>query len=426
MRRVGIFALLVFALSAASACGEESSGAAGSPGGGAGTTGSGGSKDSSTAGGAGGNANAGGVGGSANSGGVGGSANVGGVGGGAGSADAGLDGSAASGGAADGASCPPPPTALPWGPLTRWSGNPLLRNGPELYDFAKTGPRVVIRIGPGDYRMWYEAVSQGWMTGTGVTAIGYAKSSDGLTWTKQGIVLSPAAAWEKSEVSPNSLLVENGVFRLYYHGGGYPSATGARLGNASIGYATSSDGIAWTAQAQPVLTPGASGSFDDDQVAEPRVLAVNGGYRMYFTGRNAATGQTSLGMATSPDGITWSKASPSPILDTATWGNFWGGAFFFESGIWHLWHGVSAGSSSSLHYKWSTDGISWTDGPNNPVLAQSSDSGAADYGLVGDSVSGYRDGAVYRILYTGFNINLFGSEGRFEGICQASIDAVCP
>jgi hypothetical protein len=112
-------------------------------------------------------------------------------------------------------------------------------------------------------------------------------------------------------------------------------------------------------------------------------------------------------------------------LDTAAWGNFWGGAFFFESSIWHLWHGVSTGSGSSLHYKWSTDGIQWNDGPNNPVLLPSSDPNAADYGLVGDSVSGYRDGSSYRILYTGFNSNLFGSAGRFEGICMASIAAAC-
>src|SRR5574341_662895 len=98
-------------------------------------------------------------------------------GGGGAATDAGSAGSAGMSGSAGVTSCPPPPAALPSGALTRWSGNPLLRNGPELYDFAKTGPRAVIRMGASDYRMWYEAVSQGWMTGVGVTAIGYATSS---------------------------------------------------------------------------------------------------------------------------------------------------------------------------------------------------------------------------------------------------------
>ena len=116
----------------------------------------------------------------------------------------------------------------------------------------------------------------------------------------------------------------------------------------------------------------------------------------------------------------------NPILTGAVWGNFWGGAFFYDNGLWQLWHGVTDGSSSHLSYAFSTDGVVWTDGGSNPVLAQNSDANAADFGLVGDSVSGYRDGNEYRIMYTGFNWNLFGTEGRFEGICMATISSACP
>jgi len=308
-------------------------------------------------------------------------------------------------------------TARPDGPLTRWTGNPLVRNGPEAYDDLKTGPRVVVRVGAGDYRMWYEAVSS-----SGITAVAYATSPDGHTWTKQGVVMSPTLAWEKSEVSPNAILVENGAFRLWYHGGGYPGSGGQRLGIAAIGLATSTDGVTWTKQGDPVLTVGGSGAFDEAQAAEPRVYQVGGGYRMYYTGRNAA-GDNALGMATSPDGVVWTKDARNPIIDAATWGGFWGGAFVPEAGGWHLWRATTAGGSS-LRYAWSADGVTWTDGPD--VLGTSSDPGAADYGLVGDSVSGYRDGATYRIMYTGFNSNLFGTDGRFEGICLAEVAAVCP
>jgi hypothetical protein len=75
---------------------------------------------------------------------------------------------------------------------------------------------------------------------------------------------------------------------------------------------------------------------------------------------------------------------------------------------------------------WSADGLTWIDGMNNPVLAQNPDPEAADHGLVGDSVSGYRDGDSYRIMYTGFNSNLFGKLGRFEGICLATIESPHP
>ena len=47
-----------------------------------------------------------------------------------------------------------------------------------------------------------------------------------------------------------------------------------------------------------------------------------------------------------------------------------------------------------------------------------------DFGLVGDSVSGYLDGSQYRIMYTGFNSS-FGALGRFEGICMAWVNSPC-
>ena len=45
---------------------------------------------------------------------------------------------------------------------------------------------------------------------------------------------------------------------------------------------------------------------------------------------------------------------------------------------------------------------------------------------VGDSVSGYRDGDTYRIMFSGFSANLFGTGNRFEGICMGSVVGSCP
>ncbi len=333
-------------------------------------------------------------------------AQTGGAGGEAGAS--GVGGSDGGGGGAGGA-C----DLLPSGALTRSESNPMLLNGPEAYDFWKTGPRVVRKEGS-SYRLWYEAVAD-----ETYTTVGYAVSSDGIDWTKQGPVLAPSAAWEGNEVSPNSMLFEDGVYALYYHAGG------SDLVNRRVGRATSADGLVWSKDGGPLLDLGPSGAFDDEQVAEPRVFHIGSEYRMYYTGRNEQTNETALGMATSADGVSWTKYAGNPILSGAAWGNFWGGAFFFEAGRWHLWHGVTDGTSSSLHYASSADGIVWTAGPANPVLTQNPDPLAADNGLVGDSVSGYRDGDSYRIMYTGFNWELFGSEGRFEGICLASVTDPC-
>jgi predicted GH43/DUF377 family glycosyl hydrolase len=180
--------------------------------------------------------------------------------------------------------------------------------------------------------------------------------------------------------------------------------------------------LTWTKYpGNPVLDIGASGSFDDNQVADARVMRVGSGYRMYYTAQQGPTGKTSLGMAVSADGIHWKKHEGNPILDTERWGGCWGGAFIRENGIWHLWHGADKSGKSGLRYMWSSDGISWTDGPTNPVLTQNPDPKAPDHEYVGDSVSGYRDGDTYRIMYTGYSPNLFGTLGRFEGICLATM-----
>jgi hypothetical protein len=147
----------------------------------AGASGAAGSVGSGAAGGTGGQlgtgaAGATGVAGTTGAAGSGGFGGAGGLAGGGATTGAGGTGSGGTGGAA-GATCPTnPPAGLPSGALTRYSGNPIVRNGPGAIDFQKAGPRAVLKEGPTTYRMWYEAVGS-----AGITVIGYATSADGLT-----------------------------------------------------------------------------------------------------------------------------------------------------------------------------------------------------------------------------------------------------
>jgi predicted GH43/DUF377 family glycosyl hydrolase len=330
----------------------------------------------------------------------------------------------------------PPPA--PSGALTRYSGNPLIANGPELYDYVHAGPHTVLKMGPTDYRMWYEAILQS----NNYTTVAYATSTDGLSWTKYASnpVMSPDGmnSWEKGEVSPNSVLYEDGIFKMYYHGGGYvtPDKPNTRQGGAYIGYATSPDGINWTKYSgNPVLSPDPSSSYDSNQCSEPRVfnlstLGLGTGYRMYYSSQNlpSTTMDVSLSMATSPDGINWTKHAGNPLIPTSIFGNGWGGAFFPNAdGSWYLWH--SAPGGTSINFASSPDGINWTEGSNNPVLSNSSSSADPDYAGAGMTVNGYLDGTTYRILYLGsssvyppFSGRLI-MPGRFSGICLATISA---
>ena len=81
-----------------------------------------------------------------------------------------------------------------------------------------------------------------------------------------------------------------------------------------IGYATSTDGIAWTkhdgddpdALPDPVVAVGLPGSQDAFSAAHPTVLFDGGLWKMWYEGDDST--KKSIAYATSTDGLTWSKA----------------------------------------------------------------------------------------------------------------------
>src|SRR5260370_9827536 len=128
--------------------------------------------------------------------------------------------------------------SLPSGRLTRSPANPIINNT-QSYESNRASCRAIVVMGTNDYRMWYEALDD-----DQADRIAYATSTDGITWTKYGIVMVPSQAWENTEISPDSVLYENGVFKMWYHGGAQWIG-GVYTARESIGYATSPDGLPW-------------------------------------------------------------------------------------------------------------------------------------------------------------------------------------
>lgn len=91
-------------------------------------------------------------------------------------------------------------------------------------------------------------------------------------------------------------------------------------GNDNIGLATSPDGISWSRYSgNPVLKVGASGQWDHNSVNEAAVLREGSQYKMWYTGQlYYANGsyQEYIGYATSPDGVSWAKYAGNPVLTT--------------------------------------------------------------------------------------------------------------
>jgi hypothetical protein len=134
--------------------------------------------------------------------------------------------------------------------------------------------------------------------------------------------------------------------------------------------ATSTDGKTWTiAAGGPVLRPGDAGTFDQ-QIRNPAVIYDGTEFKMYYMGLGDV--EWSIGMASSPDGTTWTKYAGNPIL---TKGGSWDSRDFgypsayYDGGTYLLYYSANDGSSSSIGLAKSSDGYHWMKYSGNPVVA---------------------------------------------------------
>ncbi|MBN1660535.1 MAG: VCBS repeat-containing protein [Anaerolineae bacterium] len=141
--------------------------------------------------------------------------------------------------------------------------------------------------------------------------------------------------------------------------------------------------------------------WDGRQVAKPAVIRDGAELKMWYDGYNLDS-QLALGLATSTDGLTWTKSISNPVL-AGTPGDWdgasgeHGGNVIQEGGLYKLWY--EGGGDDGLRqtgYATSTDGISWHKYPGNPIIQagpEGYDQQAAGHGSV------LHDGATYQRWY---------------------------
>ena len=92
----------------------------------------------------------------------------------------------------------------------------LLPGGDGEFDKAGQADPTVIYDGAGDWKMWYDAISD-----TNVWSLGYATSADGDTWVKYGQILAKGGVgtWDSNGIH-HPVCVKNGAtYYLFYSGG---------------------------------------------------------------------------------------------------------------------------------------------------------------------------------------------------------------
>jgi predicted GH43/DUF377 family glycosyl hydrolase len=247
---------------------------------------------------------------------------------------------------------------LPWTKDTL--NNPVLSGG-EIGTWNRHvfQPSVLYNPDSVRYEMWFAAY-----TGSFPYRIGFAVSDDGINWIQHpNAVLEPSSGtWDESSVGQHIVLRENGQYKMWYTGRNLTAGAGG------IGYATSPDGINWTKYAgNPVLLRGTD-SWEAGARLLPYVMPVQGGtYKMWYTGLNASFTEANIGYATSSDGIAWTTAdSVNPVLTTGAsgrWDDFWifeQKVLFISSNEYHMWYtGEQTVGLRQAGWATSVDGIHW-------------------------------------------------------------------
>ncbi|RRR78018.1 MAG: hypothetical protein EI684_00815 [Candidatus Viridilinea halotolerans] len=281
------------------------------------------------------------------------------------------------------------------------------------------------------YRMWY--------VGTGPApfyerSIGLALSPDGTDWQRASGPLSGGAvfgasgvagSFDRDGVSTMNIIRVGATYRMWYTGFSDPSTI------AGIGLAESLDGINWTRIPGPEVGnavlrhSGIAGQFDATYIVAPSVIldqasatlpCENGRtsgacYRMWYEGVSTSPAYTfRIGLALSPDGITWTRVATNADGSVTTPGPF--GTFddnnlgvptvIKDGAIFRMWYeasGYSAGYTTG--YMVSTDGINWTRAtPNTPVWRGPDDTIVAGAPDEVWAVRALKEDTGYRLYYT--------------------------
>lgn len=226
------------------------------------------------------------------------------------------------------------------------------------------------------YRMWFVGMSR---TDDAKIPygfdekIGLAVSRDGIHWhvanAGQPVLgFGPEGAFDDCGIAHPFVLRVDGKLLMWY--GGIDGRAGKDVGDGpahvrveQIGLATSRDGIRWTRanRGRPVMKVGKKGSIDSVQATGCHIIRRGDEFVMWY---GAYNGKHTIGLATSADGIRWTKQNGGKSLPGLAGPKQLGPSVYFDGASYVMYYNTivevpGGGSLWTMFTATSRDGIRW-------------------------------------------------------------------
>lgn len=195
----------------------------------------------------------------------------------------------------------------------------------------------------------------------------HAQAPWSTTATDPVLDVGPAGSWDAGVVFEHYVIQHGDTLKMWYSG----NTVGTAVDNGfSIGYAWSTDGVAWTKHAGNPVMAARPGAWDDVGVAAPVVVQDGDTLRMWYHGvtdAGAVPGKAT-GYATSVDGISWERRD-APVLEAGSPGQWDSGILVAHAALkdddgFTMWYSGGVGAPPNVTfqtgYATSPDGIHWT------------------------------------------------------------------